>query len=265
MYLLRMSQTEDIETYLRRHLSTRLVGRRLHCYTSLPSTMDTARDIARKGKAEGAAVIADIQTAGRGRLGRYWLTPGSNLAISVVLQPSADSLPGLIMIASVAVVRAIQEVTGLQAHIKWPNDVLIRGKKVCGILIETAIKGDAVDFAIIGIGMNVNLDPAAFPEISTLATSLSHEVGRDVSRAELAAALLSELEKLYFEARSGTSAYAEWKSHMETTGKRVQIKIGELLEQGTAEAVTENGNLILRRADGTLADIVAGDVTLIKD
>ncbi len=227
--------------------------------------MNKARELAKKGAAEGTVVIAEKQTAGRGRLGRTWLSPEGSLAMSVILKPSLNNLPQLVMVASLAVVRAISKVTGLETRIKWPNDVLIKGKKVCGILIESEVKGGIVNFSIIGIGLNVNFNPLAFPEISDIATTLSHDTATEISKAELISALLFELEQLYLEAQAGVPIYREWQEKMETLGKWVQVRTGNTVEQGKAETVTEYGNLILRRADGSLAEIVAGDVTVIKD
>jgi BirA family biotin operon repressor/biotin-[acetyl-CoA-carboxylase] ligase len=227
--------------------------------------MDTARKAAKEGAAEGTVVIANTQTAGRGRLGRAWLSPKGSLSMSLILKPSLDNLPQLIMIASLAVVRAIKEVAGLETQIKWPNDVLIKGKKVCGILIENEVKGDKVDFAIIGIGINVNLNPSAFPEISEIATSLSHELGKEIPKAKFTTTLLFELEQLYLEARAGAPLYEEWRGRLETLGRWIQVKTGNTTEQGRTETVTATGNLILRRADGSLTEIVAGDVTVLKD
>jgi BirA family biotin operon repressor/biotin-[acetyl-CoA-carboxylase] ligase len=227
--------------------------------------MKTAKELAKKGTAEGTVIIADMQTAGRGRLDRAWLSPKGSLAISLILKPSLDNLPQLVMIASLAVVRAIKKVTGLETRIKWPNDVLIKGKKVCGILIESEVKGDRINFAVIGIGINANFDPLTFPEISDIATSLSHELAAEVSKAELASALLSELEQLYLEAQAGAPVHREWQENMEMLGRWIQVKTGETVEHGKAETVTRDGSLVLRRADGSLAEIVAGDVTVIKE
>jgi BirA family biotin operon repressor/biotin-[acetyl-CoA-carboxylase] ligase len=169
------------------------------------------------------------------------------------------------MIASLAVVRAIKQVAGLETHIKWPNDIMLKGKKVCGILIENEVKGGRVNFAIIGIGINVNFNPLNFPEIADIATSLSHEAGQKISNVELSSTLLFELERLYLEAQAGAAIYKEWQENMETLGKQIKVNTGKTVEQGKAEKVAENGNLILRRRDGSLAEIVAGDVTVIKD
>lgn len=260
-----MPNRQNIATSIQSRLNTKFVGRQLHYYASLTSTMEAAKKVAGEEVAEGTVVIADEQTSGRGRLGRAWLSPKGSLAMSIILKPSVSSLPQLVMIASLAVVRAIRKVAGLEAQIKWPNDVLIKEKKVCGILIESEVKGDRVNFAIIGIGVNVNIDPSAFAEISPLATSLSHELGKEVSKAELAGALLCELERLYLEAQAGAPIHREWKAHMNTLGRWIQVRAGESVERGKAETVTEHGNLILRRADGSLAEIIVGDVTVIKD
>jgi BirA family biotin operon repressor/biotin-[acetyl-CoA-carboxylase] ligase len=227
--------------------------------------METARELADRGAAEGTVVIAGIQTAGKGRIGRSWLSPQGNLAMSIILKPPLKNLPHLVMIASLAVVRAIKQVASLEAHIKWPNDIKLNGRKVCGILIENEVTGGSVNFAVIGIGINVNLNPLDFQEIADIATSLSHEAGREIILDDLTCRLLSELESLYLEAQAGAPVYKEWQENMETLGRRIKVNMGKTVEQGKAETITENGNLILRRADGSVAEIIVGDVTVIKD
>jgi BirA family biotin operon repressor/biotin-[acetyl-CoA-carboxylase] ligase len=260
-----MSYNDDVEAQITSRLKTRFIGRQIHYYRQVATTMETARGLAKKGAVEGTVVIAGTQTAGRGRIGRTWLSPEGSLAMSVILKPPLKNLPHLIMIASLAAVRAIKHIAGIEASIKWPNDVIINGKKVCGILIENEVAGSSVTYADIGIGINVNFNPRNFPEIADIATSLSHEAGSEISRVELAADLLNELEKLYLEAQRGASVHREWQQNMETPGKRIKVDTGTAVEQGYAETVTENGNLILRRADGSLVEIVAGDVTVIKE
>jgi len=260
-----MVDNQDIRSCLQSRLTTKFVGRNLFYYPKLPTTMETARELAKKGAAEGTAVIAGTQTTGRGRLARTWLSPEGNLAMSVILMPSMNKLPQLVMIASLAVVKAIKQVAGLETRIKWPNDIMLKGKKVCGILIENEVKGGKVNFAVIGIGINVNFQPLDFPEIADIATSLSHEAGQKISNVELTSALLLELERLYLEAQAGATVYREWQENMETLGKRIKVNTGKSVEQGVAKTVTENGNLLLQRDDGSLIEIVAGDVTVIKD
>lgn len=147
--------------------------------------MEVAKREAQRGAVEGLVVIADEQTAGRGRIGRTWLSPKGSIALSIILYPDVAYLPFLIMLASLGVVHSIKAVTGLKSSIKWPNDVLVNNRKVCGILIESELRGNIADYAIIGIGINVNLRLADFPKISQIATSLSHELGRDISRLDI--------------------------------------------------------------------------------
>jgi BirA family biotin operon repressor/biotin-[acetyl-CoA-carboxylase] ligase len=256
---------QDIRTCLQSRLTTKFVGRHLYYYHQLPTTMETARELARKGAAEGSVVIAGTQTAGRGRLARTWLSPEGSLAMSIILKPPLKNLPQLVMIASLAVVRAIKQVSGLQTQIKWPNDIMLKGKKVCGILIENEVKEGRVNFAVIGIGININFNPQDFPEIADIATSLSHEAGTEISHIDLAGTLLDELERLYLAAQDGAPVHREWQQNMETLGRRIKVDTGKTVEHGLAETVTENGNLLLRHADGSLIEIVAGDVTVLKD
>lgn len=259
-----LSSKESVDS-IRSRLETKFVGQHLYYYSKLSSTMNIAKQKARQQAAEGTVVMAVEQTSGRGRLGRKWISPEGNLALSIILKPTIDILPQLIMIASLAVIRAIKKTTGVEAEIKWPNDVLIRGKKVCGILIENEIRQDRVCFAIVGIGINIALDPSTTPEISSVATSLSYESGRKVDKEKVTIALCNELEHLYLEAQAGAPVYQGWKQHMGTLGKCIHVMTGESVEKGLAETVTERGNLILRRANGTITEIMAGDVTIIKD
>lgn len=241
---------------------TQFMGQKIFYFPSLPTTIEVAKEYVRKGYPEGTVVIAGEQTAGRGRRGRTWLSPKGGLYLSLILYPTIDLLPYLIMISSLAVVKAIENICGLKPQIKWPNDVLIKGRKVCGILIESAIRGERVDYAIIGIGLNINLDPSLFPEISPSATSLSQELGQEVSYLSVVKSLLEELERLYLGLKSGEDIYAEWRAKLETLGRRVKV-IGEgVEEEGVVEDVSKEGSLLLRRDDGSLLPIPVGDVSL---
>jgi len=244
------------------NLKTRFIGQRIIYYPKLTSTMDVARREAQQGAAEGTVVIAGEQTAGRGRIKRAWLSPKGSIALSVILYPGVTYLPFLIMLASLAVVHSIDKVAGLKSQVKWPNDVLINGRKVCGILVESEVRGDKVNYAIIGIGINANFRVSDFPEISSIATSLSDELGRDISRLDLIQCLLVEIERLYLTLQAGGSIYEEWRDNLVTLGRRVHVKSGEDVYEGIAEEVARDGSLLLRRSDGSLTKIVAGDVTL---
>lgn len=244
------------------NLETHFVGQRVIYYPSLTSTMEVARQEAQRGAAEGTVIIAGEQTAGRGRIRRIWLSLRGSIALSIILYPSIVYLPSLIMLASLAVAHSIESVTGLKVQLKWPNDVLISGRKVCGILIESNVKGGKVDYAIIGIGINVNLRLADFPEFSPVATSLSDELGREVPLIELIRCLLVEVERLYLALPSGESIYQQWRDRLITLGRRVEVRWGKTMHAGVAESVTGDGSLLLRCSDGSLTKIVAGDVTL---
>ena len=243
-------------------LATRFIGQEVTCYPSLPSTNDVAKRKARQGAKEGTVIVAEEQTAGRGRIKRLWLSPRGSVALSIILYPPLAYLPSLIMVASLAVARSIEQVTGLKAKIKWPNDVLVNDKKICGILVESDVRGNKVDCAVIGIGINVNLKLSEFPRIAPMATSLSRELGSDVPRREVIRSLLAEAEKLYLALAAGDSVFKEWRDNLVTLGKEVQASSGETTYKGVAESVAADGSLLLRQSDGSLLKIVAGDVTL---
>jgi len=244
------------------NLGTHFIGQKVICYPSLTSTMAAAKREVQRGAVEGTVVIADEQTAGRGRIKRVWLSPKGSIALSIILYPSVVNLPSLIMLASLAVVHSIEAVTGLRSRIKWPNDVLANDRKVCGILIESSVRGNIVDYAIIGIGVNVNLRLSDFPEIPATATSLSDELGRDVPRLRIIRRLLVEMERLYLALQAGGSIYEEWRDSLVTLGRKVKVKSGKTVYEGVAESVARDGSLLLRHSDGNLSKIVAGDATL---
>jgi len=247
---------------LREGLTTSFVGGRLEYRASLGSTQDLARELAEAGAAEGTVVLAGRQTAGRGRLSRSWISPRGGLYLTVVLRPAAEHLKALVIIAALAVARAIERLAGLQTSLKWPNDVLVAGRKIAGILSESELVGQSVSYALVGIGVNVNADLAAYPETGALATSVMTELGREVSREALAAAILNEFEALYLAAQAGEPIDQEWRARLGMLGKDVRVRFGEQVEEGLAEDVDSDGSLILRRADGSRVAIAAGDVTL---
>ncbi|MDO8670541.1 MAG: biotin--[acetyl-CoA-carboxylase] ligase [Dehalococcoidia bacterium] len=242
---------------------TAFIGRQVLYCPGTNSTMDVARQLANDGSPEGTIVLTDEQTTGRGRLRRSWVSPpGANILLTVLLRPRLAELPMLTIAASLAVAHAIEETTNLTAMIKWPNDVLVAGRKVCGILLESDVRGETVAFTTVGIGLNVNFDANAFPEIAATATSLMTEVGRPVSRLLVLRSLLQHLENYYLSVRRGEPVHLEWGQRLETIGRWIRVTGVDHIEEGYAEAVDEEGHLLLRRADGTLAQIFAGDVTL---
>ena len=247
---------------------TKIVGREIQVFEETTSTNDVVEKLARDGVKEGAVVFAESQTKGRGRLGRKWISPQrQGLWFSVLLRPDLrpQAATQLTVAAATALFRAIVSQTNLSPEIKWPNDILIRGKKVAGILTELSAELDHVKYLILGIGVDVNL-PEFPPELRKIATSLKIETGRDVNRSELAVAILRELDLDY--GRIGAGQFErvanEWEEHCTTLGRNVAIHIGERAMHGRAESLDADGALLLRTQHGHLERIIGGDVTLEK-
>ncbi|MDA0262794.1 MAG: biotin--[acetyl-CoA-carboxylase] ligase [Chloroflexi bacterium] len=247
---------------VRQGLFTRIVGRRLLYYPELASTMDEAAKLGEGDADEGAVVVAEVQTAGRGRRGRSWVSQPGNLLVSVLFRPSLEVLPFISIIGGVAAARAVRKVTGLEPKIKWPNDLLISGRKAAGILAESAVAGDTVWYAVLGLGMNVSLDTSQTAEISSFAVSVNAAAGREVPREDLLRQFLMDLDALYLALGQGDSPIAEWQDLLETTGQRVTATWADDSYTGLAEGTDELGNLLLRQDDGVLLTLTAGDVTL---
>ncbi len=258
-----MNREEFTQDNISAELKTEFMGRNLLFLGSTASTMDEAHRLAKEGAPEGAVVIANEQTAGRGRFQRAWVSPGgTSILLSVTFRPTLAELPYLNMVASLAVVKAVEEVTPLKPRIKWPNDVLLEGRKACGILVDASLGNDRVHHAVVGIGLNVNLDPYAYSEIAAIASSLSSALGRPVSRLRVLLALLRRLEELYLRLKSGESLHNEWSGYLDTLGRVVRVKRGDLIQEGYAEGVSQEGHLLLRCADGSLLAAIAGEVSL---
>lgn len=247
---------------LRAGLYTAIIGRRVRFYQSTPSTMDDAAQWARDGVAEGAVVVAETQTASRGRQGRRWVSDAGNLYFSVLFRPDAAALPLLSPLAGVAVARAVRRVAGLYPAIKWPNDLIIDGRKVAGILAESALSGSRIDYAIVGVGVNIALDVSADPEIAHTAASLNQLAGAEVDRAELLRRILQYMDALYLDLHRRRSPIPEWRRWLDTIGKRVTVAHYDLAQTGLAEDIDAAGNLLLRTDAGNLLTLAAGDITL---
>ena len=224
--------------------------------------MDVARNAAEQGAAEGTIAFADAQTAGRGRLGRSWVTPPrANLASTLILRPGIEHARQISMIAPLAVCDAVEADCGLVPDIKWPNDVQIAGRKVSGVLIESQLEpGPAL--VLVGTGINVNFDPGEHAEISDIATSLFRETGSPHDREALLAAYVASFERMYVESARGVSMLARWKSRLVTLGQHVHASWPGGEATGLAEDVDEDGALIVRIASDATITVEAGDVTL---
>jgi BirA family biotin operon repressor/biotin-[acetyl-CoA-carboxylase] ligase len=235
-------------------------GHHVHWYAELRSTNDLAATLAERGADEGAVVIADAQTAGRGRHGRVWCSPaGAGLYVSVVLRPGARVLPLVTIAAGVALVEGIRAATGLTANLKWPNDVYVTGRKLAGILAETSSNG-----CVLGFG--INLHGAAYPEdVAARATSLETELGRDIDRAMLLVECLAAIAARYDDLRRerATAVLDAWRTYARPLlGRAIEWDSPEGVRRGTAVDVDASGALLVRTAEG-MAQVIAGEVRWI--
>lgn len=269
----RLLSTPDVlhaDDLLSRLPDNQIVGRDIRVFEETNSTNDVAEKLARDGVKEGVVVFAESQKKGRGRLGRQWLSPPrKGLWFSVLLRPDLrpQAATQLTVAAATALARAIRRQTNLTPEIKWPNDILLRGKKVAGILTELSAEVDRIRYVIMGIGVDVNLTSADLPpELRKIATSLRIESGPPVSRPDLAAAILRELDADYARVRAGQfEALAdEWEEQCTTIGRSVTIRIGDRAQSGVAESLDSEGALLLRTQHGRLERIIGGDVTVDK-
>lgn len=237
-------------------------GHELIWLPSTGSTMDDVRARATAGAAEGLVIAADEQTKGRGRLGRAWLAPPAvNLSLSILVRPTMPVMKRLGIITPLAVADAVAQVAGIDVRFKWPNDIQVAGRKLCGVLIEGEFRGEQPAYAIVGIGLNVNLDVAAIAELAGIATSLKQETGRSIEREAVLTALLAAFQQRY-DCPDAALLLDAWRERLDTLGKEVAVTFAERSVHGIAENVTGDGSLLLRRPDGSLLTLPAGEVTL---
>lgn len=248
------------------HLHTKILGKKIFVFDSIDSTNSFAKTLSPDQAPHGTLIIADEQTAGRGRMHRHWIsTKGKNLLFSLVLYPDffAEKISLLPFAGSLAVTDAIETVTKLSATCKWPNDVMINGKKVCGMLLESSVDSSSIRKVILGIGVNVNQED--FPdELKYKATSLKNESGIEVERIRLLQTLLEELENRYEQLSKFPSQQLlhDWKMKALLFGKKITVLESEYSFQATAIDVAEDGSLIIQTEDGEKKNIFAGDVSL---
>lgn len=264
----RLTGTPDtlIPTEIQAGLETRLIGREVVYYETTDSTNLRAHDLGEAGAAEGTVVIADRQTAGKGRLGRSWISPpGVNLYASVLLRPSIlpYHAPQLSFLSAVAVARAVEEISGLAPSVKWPNDVLLRGRKIAGLLNEMSAETEGIHYVILGIGVNLNMRSEQFPaDLRYPATSLALEKGEPVARAAFARALLRHLDSLYelYLEVGFPPVLKAWEAFFDLIGRQVEVDYQSRCVQGRVEGLDDDGALLLRLADGRAEKVLAGDV-----
>ncbi len=248
--------------------ATRVVGRDIRVFQETTSTNDVVERLARDRVKEGVVVFAESQTQGRGRLGRKWISPaGRGLWFSALLRPDLrpQAATRLTIAAAVSLARAIRVQSGIGVEIKWPNDILIGGKKVAGILTEMHAELDHIQYLILGVGLDVNVKATEFPaELRAVASSLFIEAGHPLDRAALGAAVLRELDRDYERLCSGQFEVVadEWEAQCGTLGHQVLIELGGRRLQGRAESLDADGALLLRTQHGHLERVTGGDVTL---
>lgn len=248
-------------------LTTKYIGRQIVYLPSVVSTNTEAKRLAADGCPEGQIVIAEEQTGGKGRLSRGWFSPqGKGIWLSLVLRPpfSPQEAPKCTMLAAVAVNRAIRRVTGVACGIKWPNDILYEDKKLVGILTEMTAEMDAINYVVIGMGINVNIAAEEFPpDLHAIATSLAMAAGHPLSRLQLLAAILEELEQAYqMSIDKGFAPVLDaWRGESVTLGRMVDVFGQGRKFAGLATDIAADGALLVETPDG-LERVVAGDVSI---
>jgi len=255
---------------IRDGLHTAVLGQRdIHRYVSTDSTNTRAKELAVAGAAEGVLVIAEEQTQGRGRLGRPWFSPGGeNICASLILRPSMppEAASRMVILTAVAAAEALIATTGLTATVKWPNDILVGGRKIGGLLLEMDVEMDAIDYMVIGLGINVNSAAERFPkEIREKTTSVLIETGKPFSRIILLCRFLELLEHEYnvFRDSGFEPIITHWKALTDMLGKQVSIQTINGRHKGVIADMDHDGFLILRDEQGCEMRLFSGDITLM--
>ena len=248
-------------------LQTERMGRQIRYFSRIDSTNQYAKRIAEEGAPDGTLIIADEQTAGKGRSGRTWVTPPAEaIAFTLLLRPklSPDRISMVTLVMGLAVTNAVNSLYDVSAGIKWPNDVVIKGRKLCGILTEMSAEVRQVNYIVIGVGINANL--TSFPEeIREIATSLKLELGRDINRAELIARVMTEFERLYaeFEAQGDLGAVMqEYNELCLNAGSKVRVLDPNGEYTGTSRGINSMGELLVETEDGKMQEVYAGEVSV---
>jgi len=268
-YLLRETLDRLLPAEIEASLRSVRMGRRIVFEKEVDSTNRLARDLAISGAAEGTLVVAESQTGGRGRKGRNWFSPpGEGIYLSLVLRPRFQpaEAPKMTLLAGVALAETLVPVVPTRVTIKWPNDVLAGGKKVAGILIEISTQIDAIDYMVVGVGLNVNTPPGRFPaELRERATSLAAEAERLIPRAEILGAFLEHFERHYdmIDREGFGPAIRCWRKMSDMAGKHVRVHAFDRSLEGTIAGIDDDGVLLVTALDGALHRVIAGDVEYI--
>jgi len=249
---------------LQHKLATRYIGRVVHHYEIIQSTQDIAWGLGLRGAEEGTIVVSEQQKKGRGRMQRQWSSPGGGVYFSLILRPRflhISEIPQITLLAGLSCFQGIRKVIDVACSLKWPNDILIAGKKLGGILSEVNAEQDTVHFVVLGIGINVNTK-----ELPAGATSLSACLKQEVSRVSVAQSILQEMELLYEEAkeRGFSRILKEWQKASILLGRRIRVKVFDKVIEGEAAGIDRRGYLLLRRDSGTTEKISSGDVVKVN-
>ena len=247
-------------------LKTVWAGQTCLCFDTLESTNDYAKELLKQEDCHGSLVVADCQTAGKGRRGRVWESQnGTTVAMSLCLEPQipAEKVSGLTLVAALAAAEAIREICNAPVQIKWPNDLVLNHRKICGILTEMIFRGGAYG-VVVGWGINVNNE--SFPEeIAEIAGSLRGETGKMFSREAIIAAVLQKFEQYYecyLETENLSLLKAQYEALLVNQGREVQVLDPASPYQGTAEGINAAGNLLVRCADGRIREVWSGEVSV---
>lgn len=252
---------------LRQSLSGSLFGINIHYFDLLESTNNHAKSLAVEGAPEGTLLVADQQSAGRGRMGRSWMSqPGANLLFSLLLRPAVEpeQIFALTMVLAVSAAETLHKRTGAAARIKWPNDVYAGRGKLAGILTEIGVKGSIVEHVVLGMGLNVHWGPEEIEELKPPATSLLLETGRSYRRTDLLVWILKEFESSYRRFLGGDTEpfYSRWNELSLVLGRNVTVESGQETIYGKALCIDREGALILEEGNGRQRRIICGDVSL---
>ena len=239
-----------------------VIGGQVMRFQRVTSTMDVAWQLVEADAPHGMTVVAQVQTAGRGRFSRRWVTgEGDCLLTSVLLHPPVDAAPLLSIAGALAASDAVRALTGLSCAFKWPNDVLLNGRKVCGVLTEVRADTDGNVVTVLGAGLNVNLDPAEHAEIAEGAASLSSEMGIEFAVADAEQAFLIALRERYAQCLDAPQALVgDWSARLATLGTEVTVRRQDGAVRGTAEGVDDMGRLLVRLASGDVRALGDGEI-----
>jgi len=252
---------------LQEGLRAKRFGKRIFFSSVVDSTNEWAKELVLLGAPEGTVAIAQTQTGGRGRLGRVWFSPEGGLWFSVVLKPKLKAAEAvrLVFVAGLAVAEVLRELYGLKVETKWPNDVLVNGRKVCGILAEMNTTDETINFVVVGVGVNANFDvETSFPkQLRNTATSLENELGKKVDLEELFKALLERLERIYalYIKRGFSSVLVAWKKHAGFLNHQVEVTCQNEKLVGLALDIDDNGALVLKLDNGVIRKVLVGDLS----